>query len=128
MMRPIRLIEANRSRGERRRRALLHKNVEHGGRANREDDRDGTRDDEGPHCHLLGRFSSNVYERWSFEAALMASCGDKTLRQDEWAFEPSGQRSRREPRELLMFERGAVLLTGRSSHASWALSESVPRS
>jgi len=45
---------------------------------------------------------SNVYERWSFAAALMASCGDKTLRQDEWVFEPSGQRPRREPRKLLM--------------------------
>jgi len=56
MMRPIRLIEANGSRGERRGRALLHEDIEHGSHANREDDRDGTRDDEGPHCHLLGRF------------------------------------------------------------------------
>jgi len=57
MMRPVRLAEANGGRGERLRRALLHKNVEHGGPDNCEDDRHATRDDEGPHCcHLLAHF------------------------------------------------------------------------
>jgi hypothetical protein len=54
-VRPIRLIEANGGRGERARRALLHESVQGDGCANCEDDRDATRDDEGPHCDLLGQ-------------------------------------------------------------------------
>ena len=58
------------------RRALLHKNVEHGGRADREDDRHATGDDEGPALSPPWPISSDVYERWSFEGALMAFCGE----------------------------------------------------